>query len=136
MAEFIFRDMTKEYEGVFETASAATSSEELGCPMYPPAAAELSRHGIPFEERFARKTTLNDYDRYDYIIGMDSRNRYNMERIFGYDREGKISLLLDYTDTPRDVADPWYSGDFEKTYDDIVRGCKGFLEKLKKEGKI
>ena len=118
----------------FVIDSAATSTEEIwngiGNPVYPPAKKELLRHGLSCEGKRAVLLRKDDYARYDLIIGMDHNNLRNMHRIFGQDPEGKIQLLLDYTDHPGDIADPWYTGDFETTWDDILRGCKGLLQQL------
>lgn len=136
MAEFMFKDEIRKLgkEELFEVESAATSSEEIwngvGNPVYPPAKKMLASHGISCEGKRARKLTKDDYRRFDYIIGMDEMNMRNMLRILGEDPEGKVSLLMDYTDNPRSVADPWYTGDFQKTYDDISEGIAGLLAKL------
>jgi Protein-tyrosine-phosphatase len=136
MAEFMFKDEIRKLgkEELFEVESAATSSEEIwngvGNPVYPPAKKILASHGISCEGKHARKLTKDDYLRFDYIIGMDDMNRRNMLRILDGDPEGKVSLLMDYTDNPRSVADPWYTGDFHKTYDDISEGIAGLLAKL------
>ena len=115
MAEFILKDMA-EKRGVsdrFEIASAATSAEELGNPVYPPARAELARHGISCKGKTARRMTRADYAHSDYLIAMEQYNIRNMLRLLGGDPDGKVRRLLDFTDRPRDIADPWYSGDFE-----------------------
>ena len=127
MAEYIMKHKikTKHISGV-EIASAATSTEELGNDIYPPAKEKLRQKGIPFERRSARRITRKDYDYYDLIVGMDDYNVRNMERILGGDPEGKIKTLL-----PRSVADPWYTGDFEATWQDVLAGCRGLLEKYK-----
>lgn len=137
MAEFILRDMAQK-RGLaerFEIASAATSWEELGNPVYPPARAELARHGISCKGKTARQVTRADYAHYDLLICMEQYNVRNLLRLLGGDPEGKVCRLLDFTDRPRDIADPWYSGDFETTYDEIVEGCEALLDKLlEKEG--
>ena len=137
MAEFIFKDMVNN-RGLgdqFYIASAATSTEEIwngiGNPVYPPAKRELAKHGISCEGKRAVQLKKSDYDKYDYIIGMDSWNRRNMMRILGKDPEGKVSLLLDYTDHPRDIADPWYTGNFDATYDDVKAGCEALLTHIR-----
>ena len=142
MAEFIFKDMVSK-QGLsdrFYIASAATSTEEIwngiGNPVYPPAREELAKHGIDCKGKRAVQLTKADYDKYDYLIAMEERNRRNMLRILGSDPEHKVSLLLDYTDCPGNIADPWYTGDFEITYRDIVKGCEGFLEHLVKSGRL
>lgn len=136
MAEFILKDMTAK-QGIasrFLIASAATSTEEIwngtGNPIYPPARKELARHGISCDGKRAVQLTREDYQSYDYLIGMDQQNLKNMHRILGGDPEQKLHLLLDYTENPGDIADPWYTGDFIKTFRDIETGCKGLLEEL------
>lgn len=142
MAEFIFKNMInkKQLQSDFYIASAATSTEEIwngiGTPVYPPAKKELARHGISCDGKRAVQFKKSDYDKYDYLIAMEERNRRNMLRILGSDPEHKVSLLLDYTDCPGNIADPWYTGDFEITYRDIVKGCEGFLEHLVKSGRL
>ena len=123
-----------EEEGLedrFEIASAATSTEEIGNPVYPPARRKLAEHGIGCQGKTARQMTLNDYRHYDRIIAMDHNNLRNLRWMFGDDTDHKISLLMDYTARPGDVADPWYTGDFEATWRDVLEGCKGLLESLK-----
>ena len=142
MAEFILKDMVekKGLSDQFFIASAATSSEEIwngvGNPVYPPAREELARHGISCKGKRAVQLTKEDYPKYDYIIGMEHWNIRNMLRILKSDPEGKVKLLLDYTDRPGDIADPWYTGEFKKTYEDIVDGCEAFLKYLTNSGKI
>ncbi|MGN0165315.1 MAG: low molecular weight protein-tyrosine-phosphatase [Lachnospiraceae bacterium] len=143
MAEFILKDMTEKLglADRFYIASAATSTEEIwngvGNPVYPPAKQELARHGIGCEGKRAVQVRKQDYKDYDYLICMDSNNLRNLERITGPDREGKVSLLLDYTHRKgASIADPWYTGNFTVTYEDIVDGCEGFLEHLRREGLI
>ena len=142
MAEFVFKNMLnkKQLQSDFYIASAATSTEEIwngiGNPVYPPAKKELARHGISCDGKRAVQLKKSDYDKYDYLIAMEERNRRNMLRILGSDPEHKVSLLLDYTDCPGNIADPWYTGDFEITYRDIVKGCAGFLEHLVKSGRL
>ena len=116
----------------FEIASAATSTEEIGNPVYPPARRKLAEHGIGCEGKTARQMTRSDYQYYDYIIAMDRNNLRNLKCMFGEDTEQKISLLMDYTHRPSDVADPWYTGDFEATWRDVSEGCKGLLDYLTK----
>ena len=136
MAEFVMKDLVKKagMEDVFSIASAATSTEEIGNPVYPPARRKLSEHGISCAGKTARQLRKADYEHYDYLVGMDSANFRNMQRICGGDPEGKISLLLDYTDHPGSVADPWYTGDFEATWQDVLVGCRGLLAKILREG--
>ena len=132
MAEFILKKMVKEkgLSDKFEIASAATSTEEIGNPVYPPAKRKLKEHGIDCSGKYAVQLKRSDYDRYDYFLCMDNRNIQNTLRIFGSDPEGKVSLLLSYCGERREVADPWYTDDFDTAYDDIWRGCRAFLEKL------
>lgn len=149
MAEFILKDKVEKRHltSRFEIASAATSTEEIwngkGNPIYPPAQAELRRRGIggtaytDFSGKRARQVTREDYEHYDYLLCADTANIRNTIRITGADTEGKIRLLLDYTDRPGcSIADPWYSGNFEDTYRDVDAGCEGFLTYLKEKGAI
>ena len=132
MAEYVMKDLV-EREGLadrFHIESAATSTEELGNPVYPPARRMLARHGIECPNHAARQLNRRDYDRWDRLIGMDHANLRNMTRMCGGDPEGKLSLLLDYTDRPGEVADPWYTGNFEQTWQDVSAGCRGLLESL------
>ncbi len=132
MAEFVMKNMVRA-KGIadrFEIASAATSTEELGESVYPPVRRKLNEHGISCSGKTARQITCDDYKYYDYIIAMDRNNLRNMARFVGNDPCGKVSLLMDYTTSPRDVADPWYTGDFEQTWKDINAGCEGLLNKL------
>ena len=132
MAEFVMKHLVKEagLSGQFEIASAATSTEELGNPVYPPARRKLAEHGIRCDGKRARQLTRADYQKYDVLIGMDHANIRNMHRICGGDPEGKIHMLLDYTDRPGSVADPWYTDDFDATWRDAVEGCTGLLKSL------
>ncbi|WWR21414.1 low molecular weight protein-tyrosine-phosphatase [Lachnospiraceae bacterium JLR.KK009] len=135
MAEFVMKDIVQK-QGIaneFYIASAATSMEEIGNPVHHGTRNRLAQEGISVAGKYAVRMERSDYQKYDYIIGMDSWNYKNMLRIVGKDKEHKISLLLDYTDHPRDVADPWYTGDFEKTYEDVVAGCEGLLERIKRD---
>lgn len=139
MAEFILKDMITR-RGIaadFSIASAATSNEEIGNNIYPPAKAELARHGIGTErlraevaEKTARRIRRSDYAEYDYLIAMENYNIRNMMREFGDDPENKICRLLDFTDRPGDIDDPWYTRKFDVTYEQIVVGCEALLEKL------
>lgn len=137
MAEFILKDMVEKKGTAHEyfISSAATSTEEIyngtGNPVYPPAQRELALHGISCGGKRAVQLHKSDYDKYDYIIGMDSANIRNMNRILGGDRDNKIMKLKSLTDGG-DVADPWYSGDFAKTYDDIYKGCEALLKMIEK----
>jgi len=130
MAEFIMKDMV-EKRGLadqFLIESAAHTSEEIGNPVYPPARRELARHGISCEGKRARKMTAGDYEKYDWILGMEDLNLRYMLRILGGDPEQKVRRLLDFSDRPRNIADPWYTGEFGQTYRDIVEGCEALLE--------
>lgn len=134
MAEFVMKDLV-EKQGLgarFEIASAATSTEELGNPVYPPARRKLAEHGIGCAGHAARQLRREDYDRYDYLVGMDSANLRNMRRICGGDPDGKLQLLLRYTGQTHDVADPWYTDDFDAAWRDIESGCRALLAQLKK----
>jgi len=134
MAEFVFKDLVKnkKCDSAFFIDSAATSSEELGNEMHIGTRRKLTKENVPYTSHSARKLTLSDYNKYDYIIGMDENNIRNMMRIFGEDRESKIYRLLDFSNYSRDIADPWYTGDFNATYDDVVEGCNGLWEFLVK----
>ncbi len=136
MAEFIFKNMLSErgLSSDFYVCSSATSSEEIwngrGNPVYPPAKAELLKHGITCEGKTAVQLKKADYDNYDLFVGMDSANIRNMHRIFGSDADDKIRKLMDYTSRGGDVADPWYSDRFDVAYRDIFDGCKALLAEL------
>ena len=116
----------------FYIESAATSTEEIGNSVYPPARRKLAEHGIGCQGKTARQMTRSDYDRFDLLVGMDSWNIRNMNRICGGDPDGKIVMLMDYTRRPGDVADPWYTGDFEATWRDVLEGCQGLLDSIAK----
>ena len=134
MAEFVFVDMLKRrgLSDKITATSSATSTEEIGNDVHRGTKAILTKYSIPFKHREAVQLTRSDYDKYDIFVGMDSANIRNMHRIFGADPDGKVVRLLDLTDEPRDVADPWYTGNFEVTYHDVVKGCEALLEKIKK----
>ncbi len=137
MSEFILRDMVKR-RGIadrFHIASAATSREEIGNPVYPPARRKLKEHGIDPIGKRARQMTKADYGEYDYLLAAEQYNIRNMLRITGGDPDRKICRLLDFSDRPRDIADPWYTGDFDTAWEDIVEGCEAFLAYLEREGK-
>ena len=149
MAEFVLKDMVEKrgLKDQFEIASAATSTEEIwggkGNPIYPPARKELKKHGIGgtaytnFSNKRARQVTRQDYAHYDYLLCADTMNIRNTVRITGADRAGKIRLLMDFTKRPgASIADPWYSGDFTATWNDVVEGCEGFLVYLMREGML
>ena len=135
MAEFVMKKLVRQAgrEGEFEIASAATSREEIGNDIYPPAKRCLSAHGIPYEKHAARQILPKDVLYYDYIIAMEAYNLGNLRRLLGSiyrQHESKFSLLMDYTARPGDVADPWYSGDFETAFRDISEGCRGLLSSV------
>ena len=129
MAEFVMKDLVEKagLQNQFYIESAATSTEEIGNEVYPPARRKLAEHGIGCKGKTARQMTRADYDRFDLLIGMDTWNIRNMKRICGDDPQGKIHQLMDYTNRPGDVADPWYTGDFETTWRDVLEGCEGLL---------
>lgn len=133
MAEFVMKYLVKEagLEDQFEIASAATSTEEIGNPVYPPARRKLEEHGISCEGKRARVITRDDYHYYDQIVVMDSENIQSLRWLFGKDKDRKVKLLMDYTDRPGEVADPWYTGDFEATWQDVLDGCKALLNTYK-----
>ena len=132
MAEFIMKKIVSDagYSDDFYIVSCATSIEELGNPVYPPAKTELAKHGVGCAGKTAVQLQKADYDKYDYLIGMDAANIRNMNRIFGGDKDGKICKLLAFADRDDDVFDPWYSRDFSKAYSDIEEGCKGLFAML------
>ena len=134
MAEFVMKHLVKEagVEDYFYIESAATSTEEIGNSVYPPARRKLAEHGIGCQGKTARQMTRSDYTRFDLLVGMDAWNIRNMNRICGGDPDGKIVMLMDYTDRPGDVADPWYTGDFEATWRDVLEGCQGLLKSLRR----
>ena len=132
MAEFVMKDMVAK-AGVasrFYIESATTSTEEIGNGVYPPARRILAEHGIACKGKTARQMTRSDYDRFDMLIGMDEWNIRNMVRICGGDPEGKMHMLMDFTSRPGNVADPWYTRDFETTWRDVEEGCRGLLKSL------
>ena len=133
MAEFIMKDLVEKagMSGRFEIASAATSAEELGNPVYPPARRILAEHGLRCAGKTARQMTRRDYDQWDYLIGMEKYNLRNMQRITGGDPEGKMRLLLSFAGSGGDIEDPWYTGNFSKVYQQIERGCQALLEETK-----
>lgn len=130
MAEFVLKDMVaaRGLADEFCIESAATSTEEIGNPVHPGTQAVLREHGIGgFEKKRARQLRRADYDQWDCLIGMDTANIRNMNWILGGDPEGKVHKLLEFAGTNRSVDDPWYTGDFETTYNDVVDGCEGLL---------
>ena len=136
MAEFVLKDMlsVRGLSDKYLVESAATSTEELGNPVYPPARRKLLDHGIDCTGKRARQLCREDYKKFDYLIGMDRANMRNMLRMCGGDPESKMYELMDFTDRPGEVADPWYTRDFESTYNDVVEGRAGFLDFLAKSG--
>ena len=136
MAEFVFRDMVRRAgrEDEFYIESAATSREEIGNDTHPGTKGKLRENGIPFERHYARQLTKADYDKFDYLIGMESANIRRILAITGGDPDAKVMRLLDVTAQPADIADPWYSGDFDGAWRDIERGCRALYEKLCREG--
>lgn len=132
MAEFVFRDIVKRHgrESDFLIKSSATSNEEIGNPVHYGTVRKLSQFGISCAGKYAVRLTREDYAGYDLFVGMDSYNIVNMLKIFGSDPDGKIHSMLEYVGSDGDVADPWYTGDFDKTYDDIKRGCEALYKFL------
>ena len=133
MAEFVMKELVFQahLEHQFYIESAATSTEEIGNPVYPPARRKLAEHGIGCQGKTSRQMTRADYQRFDLLIGMDDWNIRNMRRICGGDPENKIVKLMDNTNRPGDVADPWYTGDFEATWQDVLLGCQALLAACK-----
>ena len=132
MAEFVMKKLVKDagLEGRFEIASAATSREELGSPVYPPARSELAKHGIACKGHAARLMTRADYDEYDWLVGMEPVNLRNMLRIAGGDPENKMRLLLSFAGSDEAIDDPWYTGRFSEVYRQIEKGCKAMMREL------
>lgn len=133
MAEFIMKDIVKKagMDDQFHIESAATSTEEIGNSVYPPARRKLAEHGISCEGKTARQMTLSDYDRFDLLVGMDEWNIRNMKRIAGGDPDRKIFKMLDFTSRHGDVADPWYTGNFDATWRDCLEGCEMIFQQYK-----
>ncbi len=136
MAEFIFKHIAAERGGAFFAASSAVSSEEEGNSVYPPAASILARHGISCEGKRAVRFNARDYEHYDYVVCMDTRNVRAICRMTNNDPLGKVSRLLDFSDNPRDISDPWYTRDFETAYSDIYEGCEALYDYLMKKGAV
>lgn len=138
MAEFVMKDLVEKagLKDRFHIESAATSTEEIGNPVYPPARRKLAEYGISCAGHAARQLTRKDYDQFDWLIGMDFANLRNMRRMCGGDEQDKIHLLMDYTHRPGEVADPWYTGNFEATWQDVREGCEGLLQYLTKKSPI
>ena len=130
IAEFVMKDLSRGEDIYIE--SAAVSREEIGNPIYPPAKRILTAKGVPFDDHRARQITRADYDEFDFIVIMEEYNMPRLLRIIGSDDCGKVSRLLDFTDTPGDIEDPWYSGNFEKVFEQIKYGCEALLQKIKK----
>ena len=135
MAEFIMKDIVKKagLDEKIEISSVAASQDEIGNDMYPPAKRKLEEMGIPYTRRAARLFTSADYEKYDVIIGMDEENREDLLHLTQGDPKKKLKQLMDFTDTPKEVADPWYTGNFNETYEDILRGTTGLLQALRKQ---
>ncbi len=132
MAEFVMKHLVKKanLEKYFLIDSKATSTEELGNPPHPGTLRKLKQEGIPVYGHLSSQIQKSDYEKYDFIIGMDSMNIKNIYRILGPDLKNKVYLLLDFTENTRDIADPWYTHNFDSTYDDVLKGCEGLLAKL------
>lgn len=132
MAEYVFRDLAEKrgLSGSFHIASAATSTEEIGNPVHYGTRDKLKEYGISTEGKKAVQLKKQDYNKYDYLIGMEQRNIINMKKILGMDTGNKIKRLLDFSENPRDIADPWYTGDFNLTYEDVYEGCNAFLNHI------
>ena len=132
MAEFVMKDLVRRAgrERDFVIESAATSSEEIGNDIHRGTRKKLDEMGVAHKTRAARRIVRSDYDAYDFLIGMDDENLYDMRKTFGEDREHKMSKLLDWCGVHRDVADPWYTGNFDATWDDVLAGCRAILAKL------
>ena len=132
MAKYIFQDIVRKkgIESNFEVDSAATSNEEVGNGLYYNAKIKLEEKNVDFDNHIARQITKKDYEKFDYIIGMEERNVENILKIMGEDSQSKIYRFLDFSNNPRDIADPWYTRDFEKTYIEIVEGCEGLLKHI------
>jgi len=134
MAEYVFKDLVRKegLEKEFVIESAATSNEEIGNGMHYGTRQKLEEVGVEYGNHRARQLKQEDYDKYDYLIGMENSNIYNMLKIVGNDSENKVFRLLDFSKYPRDIADPWYTGNFDKTYEDVLEGCNEFLKFLQK----
>lgn len=135
MAEFVMKDLVQKanLQDKIYIESAATSTEELGNGMHRGTVTKLRQENIPFTNHRARQITAQDYNNFDYLIGMDQENLYYMEKRWPNDADHKISLLLEFANLCRDIADPWYTGNFDKTYADIQLGCQALLEKIKEK---
>ena len=135
MAEYIFKDIVakNKKEKNFYISSAATSTEEIGNGMHYGTKEKLIEHNVPFQKHIAKKLTKEDYNKYDYIIGMENSNIVRIKAIVGEDTENKIYKLLDFTNDKKDIADPWYTGNFAKTYEEVLKGCQALYNYLTKE---
>lgn len=135
MAEYIFKDIVAKnrQEEKFYISSAATSLEEIGNDMHYGTKEKLIEHNVPFQKHIAKKLTKEDYNKYDYIIGMENSNIVRIKAIVGKDKENKIYKLLDFTNDKKDIADPWYTGNFAKTYEEVLKGCQALYNYLTKE---
>ena len=135
MAEYIFKDIVakNKKEKNFYISSAATSTEEIGNDMHYVTKEKLIEHNVPFQKHIAKKLTKEDYNKYDYIIGMENSNIVRIKAIVGEDTENKIYKLLDFTNDKKDIADPWYTGNFTKTYEEVLKGCQALYNYLTKE---
>ena len=138
MAEFVMKDLVQKagLAEQFHIESAATSTEEIGCSVYQPARNKLAEHGIRCDGKTARQLRRADYKTWDLLIGMDRANLRNMERICGGDPLGKLRLVMSFAGSSREVADPWYTGDFDATWRDVLKGCEGLLKTLEQEGRL
>lgn len=138
MAEMIMKDLVAKagLSQKYEIASAATSTEEIGNPVYPPAQRILAHHGISSAGKTARRMTKQDYAYYDYLVAMDRNNLRNMRGFVGSDSEKKVSLLMEHTSRPGDVADPWYTGNFEATWRDVLEGCESLLAEIEQTRRV
>ena len=138
MAEYVLQDMVRRQhmDSLFHIESAATSREEIGNDVHYGTKGKLAEVGIPCPKRRARQVTKADYEDFDWLLIMDGNNRRNLMRIIGSDPQGKVHGLMDFASRPRDIADPWYTGNFDVTYDDVVEGCETFLKHLKETGAI
>lgn len=135
MAEFVMKDLIKKQglEHDIFVASAATSREEIGNPVHHGTKRKLEQYGISIAGKYAVQLTKKDYEAYDYLLGMDQQNIRNIYKIIGEDKKGKVCRLLDLVENKRDIADPWYTGNFDKTYDDVLEGCEKLLEIVKRQ---
>ncbi|HIV85336.1 MAG TPA: low molecular weight phosphotyrosine protein phosphatase [Candidatus Monoglobus merdigallinarum] len=135
MAEFVLKDLVKKngISDLFYIESAATSFEEIGNPVHPGTRRKLSEVGISVKGKLAQKLIASDYQKFDYFAGMDGYNIRNMNRLFGGDPEGKVVKLLQFAGDDSDIADPWYTGNFDVTYDDVLRGCQGIIKMFKED---